>query len=194
MKNIQKLLAAPKGQTNTFGGYQYRSCEDIVEAVKPLLFDKGWHLSLSDELVYIGDRYYVKATAIVLDNNTVIATASGYAREAETKKGMDVSQITGAASSYARKYALNGLFAIDDGKDPDSQDNTQQGQPKDAPRNQDFQDDDKPWFNEEDFENMRDAMEAKIKAGDRTGSEIVKNLRTSFKVNKKFAADIEGLE
>tara|TARA_R110002096_G_scaffold59236_3_gene148694 strand:+ start:629 stop:1222 length:594 start_codon:yes stop_codon:yes gene_type:complete len=191
---IQKQLVAPKGQWNGHMNFAYRSAEDIVDAVKPLLHAQGLHLILSDEMVNLGDRYYVKATATVWDGDKFVSEATGYAREQQIKKGMDEAQITGAASSYARKYALNGLFAIDDGKDADSQDNTQQGQPKDAPRNQDSQDDDKPWFNEEDFENMRDAMEAKIKAGDRTGSEIVKNLRTSFKVNKKFAADIEGLE
>lgn len=188
MVDIQKELHAPKGQTNDFGGYQYRSAEDIVEAVKPLLNAKEWYLVLSDEMVNLGDRYYIKATARIMDNfeggHVLIAEATGYAREALDKKGMDQAQITGAASSYARKYALNGLFAIDDGKDADSQDNSQSEPQAEM---------EKPWFNEEDFESMRDAMQAKIKSGDRTGPEIVKNLRTSFKVNKKFAADIEGL-
>jgi len=120
---VQKELKAPKGQTNKFGNYKYRSCEDIVEAVKPLLHKEGAFLAISDELVRIGDRYYVKATASVVFNDKQVYT-SAYAREAEDKKGMDVAQITGAASSYARKYALNGLFAIDDTKDADTQDNT----------------------------------------------------------------------
>lgn len=119
--DIQKYLKAPKGQTNSFGGYKYRSCEDIVEAVKPLLFERELTLNLSDEMVNLGDRYYVKATASLIDKDgKVIASASGYAREAAVKKGMDDSQVTGACSSYARKYALNGLFAIDDTKDADT--------------------------------------------------------------------------
>ena len=124
MKNlirIQKELKAPKGQYNNFGKYKYRSCEDILEAVKPLLND--CLLTISDEMVLIGDRIYVKATAEFTDGDYVKA-ASGFARESESKKGMDASQITGSASSYARKYALNGLFLIDDTKDADTMDNT----------------------------------------------------------------------
>jgi len=124
MKNlirIQKELKAPKGQYNNFGKYKYRSCEDILEAVKPLL--KDCLLTISDEIVLIGDRIYVKATAEFTDGDYV-KTVSGFARESESKKGMDASQITGSASSYARKYALNGLFLIDDTKDADTMDNT----------------------------------------------------------------------
>lgn len=117
LEKIQKELKAPKNQYNSFGGYNYRSCEDIMQAVKPLL--KGCVLTISDELLAIGDRYYIKATATLEDNEDKISV-SAYARETETKKGMDVSQITGASSSYARKYALNGLFLIDDVKDADS--------------------------------------------------------------------------
>jgi hypothetical protein len=124
MDKIQKALKSPKGQTNAFGKYRYRSCEDIVEAVKPILAEREMSLNITDEIVMIGDRFYVKATATVMDNfeggNRLYATATAYAREALTKKGMDESQITGAASSYARKYALNGLFAIDDTKDADT--------------------------------------------------------------------------
>ena len=116
---IQELLKAPKSQRNEFGKYNYRSCEDIFEAVKPILKEQGLTLRLNDELMLIGDRYYIKATAILSDGNEVI-TNTAYAREEETKKGMDGSQITGASSSYARKYALNGLFLIDDVKDSDS--------------------------------------------------------------------------
>lgn len=118
---IQKELKAPKSQFNSFGNYNYRSCEDILEAVKPLLGDIS--LTISDEVVNIGDRYYVKAQATIDDGDHFIS-AIAYAREPESKKGMDESQITGATSSYARKYALNGLFAIDDTKDADTQDNT----------------------------------------------------------------------
>lgn len=121
LSKIQKELKAPKNQFNKFGGYNYRSCEDILEAVKPLL--ENLILTITDEIELIGNRYYVKATARIQDENQSIENVA-YAREAETKKGMDESQITGAASSYARKYALNGLFLIDDTKDADHYDNT----------------------------------------------------------------------
>jgi len=126
ISKIQSRLKAPKGQENKFGKYKYRSCEDIVEAVKPLLDEYDYHLNISDEMIMLGDRFYVKATASVMtDKRDIIEAATGYAREPLDRKGMDESQITGAASSYARKYALNGLFAIDDTKDADSMDNTQ---------------------------------------------------------------------
>lgn len=121
LMNIQQELKVPKGQYNDFGKYAYRSCEDILEAVKPLLKKEKVVLTISDELQYIGNRYYIKATAILIDTESeAIISNSAYAREEETKKGMDGSQITGASSSYARKYALNGLFGIDDNKDSDT--------------------------------------------------------------------------
>jgi hypothetical protein len=127
---IQKKLKAPKNQYNSFGKYKYRSCEDILEGVKPLLAELNVALVVSDEICLIGDRYYVKATVNLLDEeNKLIFGVSAYAREEETKKGMDGSQVTGAASSYARKYALNGLFAIDDTKDADAT-NTHDKEPK----------------------------------------------------------------
>lgn len=116
---IQKELKAPKGQYNSFGKYKYRSAEDILEAVKPLCHKNNCYLTLTDSLEYIGDRYYVKATATLVNEKEQVSV-SAYAREEETKKGMDGSQITGTASSYARKYALNGLFCIDDTKDADT--------------------------------------------------------------------------
>lgn len=117
---IQAELKAPKGQYNSFGKYKYRSCEDILEAAKPVLAKHGCTLRISDSIELIGDRFYVKASAILSDGNKeVIVTA--FAREEDNKKGMDGSQITGAASSYARKYALNGLFLIDDTKDADTE-------------------------------------------------------------------------
>lgn len=122
LNEIQQKLKAPKGQYNSFGKYHYRSCEDIVEAVKPLLGTGT--LTITDEIVAVGGRVYVKATAILVDDAGVSVSADGWAREAEDRKGMDDSQITGATSSYARKYALNGLFLIDDTKDADTQDNT----------------------------------------------------------------------
>lgn len=126
MSDIQMCLKVPKGQMNNFGGYKYRSCEDIVEAVKPLLAKHGLSLNISDEIIHIGDRYYVKATASIVNAaGEQVEFSEGWAREEETKKGMDASQITGAASSYARKYALNGLLGIDDTKDADSHENSE---------------------------------------------------------------------
>jgi len=122
LHDIQTKLKVGKENTNTFGKYNYRNCSDILEAVKPLL-PEGFSLLLSDEIVLIGERYYVKATAI-LSNGKESSVVTAFARESFDKKGMDDSQITGASSSYARKYALNGLFAIDDTKDADSMDNT----------------------------------------------------------------------
>lgn len=120
MVTIQSSLKAPKSQRNTFAKYNYRSCEDIIEAVKPLLADHGLFMMISDKVVFHSElRCYVEATVTVTDGeNTLTATAS--AREAVVKKGMDDSQITGATSSYARKYALNGMFGIDDTKDSDA--------------------------------------------------------------------------
>lgn len=127
MKEIQSKLKAPKGQTNSFGNYRYRSCEDIIEAVKPILAEHDCFLNISDEVVQLGDRFYVKATATIFmytdKSCEAVAEARAYAREPASKKGMDEAQITGATSSYARKYALNGLLAIDDTKDADSMDN-----------------------------------------------------------------------
>ena len=116
---VQMELKAPKGQYNSFGKYSYRSCEDILEAVKPLLSKNGLTLLLTDEPVAVGSRVYIKATARLMGDNDVIEVTA-YAREPEDKKGMDTSQVTGTASSYARKYALNGLFLIDDTKDADT--------------------------------------------------------------------------
>lgn len=127
LQAVQRDLKAPKGQYNSFGKYKYRSCEDIVEAVKPLLNDQGLILTMSDEVIGVADRVYIKATCKVIDVATgdCIETTA-LARESLTKKGMDDSQITGTASSYARKYALNGLFAIDDTKDADTDQYKQQ--------------------------------------------------------------------
>lgn len=135
LSEIQNRLKAPKGQYNSFGKYHYRSAEDILEAVKPLNAEYGISLTLSDEVKEIGGRIYVVATATITDGSDELSVKS-YAREPENKKGMDDSQITGATSSYARKYALNGLYAIDDNKDADTdehkkqQDNAVKKQPK----------------------------------------------------------------
>ncbi|EOI6837216.1 ERF family protein [Yersinia enterocolitica] len=125
LATIQRELNVPKGQENKFGGYKYRSCEDIMEAAKPLL--GNLLLSVSDEIVLIGDRYYVKATATLTDGENT-HSVSAMARESLTKKGMDDAQITGATSSYARKYSLNGLFAIDDAKDADTNEHYKQSE------------------------------------------------------------------
>ena len=124
---IQAELKAPKNQTNNFGKYKYRSAEDIIEAVKPILFKNNCALLISDEIVQVADRIYVRATAMLIDENNeeLPIQVYGWAREEEVKKGMDAAQITGSASSYARKYALNGLFAIDDTKDSDATNNHQ---------------------------------------------------------------------
>lgn len=119
LAEIQAKLKAPKGQFNSFGKYHYRSAEDILEAVKKVVNPMGFSITLTDSVGEVGGRIYVQSTA-TLDNGEIEYQATGFAREEETKKGMDGSQITGAASSYARKYALNGLFAIDDTKDSDA--------------------------------------------------------------------------
>lgn len=116
---IQSQVKAPKGQFNAFGKYKYRSAEDILEAVKLVINPLGYWLTISDEIVQVGDRIYVKAT-VTLFNGVHIYRAEAYAREEDQKKGMDGAQVTGAASSYARKYALSGLFALDDTKDADA--------------------------------------------------------------------------
>lgn len=123
---IQSELKAPKSQFNKFGGYKYRKAEDILEAVKPLLNKQKCTLIITDDIVMVGNRIYVKATATIKNEKGECETTNGWAREEETKKGMDGSQITGASSSYARKYALNGLFAIDDNADSDTTNDGQQ--------------------------------------------------------------------
>ena len=121
VSEVQQKLKAPKGQYNSFGGYNYRSCEDILEAVKPICAEHSILLNLSDEIVNVGERYYIKSTAKLYDlESDAVISSTALAREAQTKKGMDDSQITGTASSYARKYALNGLLNIDDTKDADT--------------------------------------------------------------------------
>ena len=138
LMNIQKELKAPKSQYNSFGKYKYRSCEDILESVKPLLEKYKVTIILTDKLEQIGERYYIRAMAILFDtesDNSIENTA--YAREEETKKGMDGSQITGTSSSYARKYALNGLLLIDDTKDADTDEFTKEnnkGKTKEEPK------------------------------------------------------------
>lgn len=132
--NIQSFLKAPKDKRNTFGGYNYRSCESVLEAVKPLLKAEACTLTINDDIVQVGERYYIKATATLRNSSGESVSATALAREEETKKGMDVAQVTGAASSYARKYALNGLFAIDDTKDPDTDEHYKRTHQADQPK------------------------------------------------------------
>lgn len=152
---IQSELKAPKNQYNSFGKYNYRSCEDILSAAKPLACESGCYINVTDDVVLVGERVYVKATASITDGKNEIS-AVGWAREPLTKKGMDESQITGATSSYARKYALNGLFGIDDTKDADTdeykkQENKQKDEPKQQPKKE------KPsWDDEKKYQDLKD--------------------------------------
>ena len=140
LMQVQSRLKAPKGQYNSFGKYKYRSCEDILTAVKPLLAEVGAVIVIEDGLEMVGDRIYIKATASFIDAETNLGTTisnTAYAREEETKRGMDSSQITGTASSYARKYALNGLLLIDDTKDADTDENRNERDNRYADQNRD---------------------------------------------------------
>lgn len=137
VQSIQRTLKCPKGQFNPHGQFNYRKCEDILEAAKEPLIQNQCMLTLSDEIVNIGPRFYICATARIIHVPTgEYMTATGYAREDETRKGMDVAQVTGASSSYARKYALCGLFCLDDERDPDTMDNSgsNQQRPQRTPR------------------------------------------------------------
>lgn len=135
---IQNKLKAPKSQYNNFGRYKYRSCEDILEAVKPLLKEEECYIVLEDSIELIGERYYLKAVATITNKDGASVSASAYARESLTKKGMDDAQITGSTSSYARKYALNGLLAIDDSEDIDSGENNNAEPPREKLSNERF--------------------------------------------------------
>ena len=132
LHDIQQKLHVPKGQRNNFGNYNYRSCEDIVEAVKKIL-PENFSVTFNDELVLVGDRYYVKATCVLMSNNADVLTRTAWAREPLNKKGMDEAQITGATSSYARKYAANAMFLIDDTKDADHDSQSVSRETKPAP-------------------------------------------------------------
>ena len=181
---IQNELRAPKNQYNSFGGYNYRSQEDILEALKPLLFREGLLQTITDEVLLIGNRYYIVATVTVSFESDSIQVRA-LARESEQKKGMDESQISGTASSYARKYALNGMWLIDDAKDADTNEarmiseSAKRAEPrqKKQPEN-----DNRKWLNEgtEDWSNA----EQKIRAGVVT----VKDLLTHYKVSKQAQA------
>lgn len=163
---IQSELKAPKGQYNSFGKYNYRSCEDILEGVKPLLAKHRLVLTIQDSIDLIGDRFYVKATATITDGKEQLST-SAYARESLDKKGMDASQVTGATSSYARKYALNGLLAIDDTKDADTMDNSK-----------------KPVQQTQETVYNWQTLKARATQGGISEEELVHYVTETFKVNK----------
>lgn len=185
LNEIQKELNAPKGQRNDFGKYNYRSCEDILSAVKPLLGD-DLVIILSDSIVQVQDRFYIKATAKITNGKDAVENTA-FAREQFSKKGMDEAQITGTASSYARKYALNGLLAIDDTKDAD----TMSGEDNDQ-QNADYQKEDaeKPWLN------LNPKIESWLHGEMVNGvsaDDLVKRARDKYKVSRKVEADIRGM-
>jgi len=199
---IQEELKAPKNQRNNFGGYNYRSAEDIIEAVKPIAHKYGYYLIISDEIVEVGGRIYVKATARLQPNEAGnIYSATGWAREEETKKGMDGAQITGAASSYARKYALNGLLAIDDTKDADAtnmhgkEEVSNVAVPQTAPAvrvypaksNDAKPEEEKAWLNKNNPKWSLIVQQFK------TGENNINNLRKEFKVSKAVEAELTAL-
>jgi hypothetical protein len=190
LKQVVAELNVPKNRYNTFGQYKYRSLEDILEAVKPLLEKHGLLLTINDEIVQVGDRYYVKATSTISDGNDELSV-SAYAREPENKKGMDHAQLTGATSSYSRKYSLAGCFLLDDNVDPDTNEAHQMANnAKDA-----VNDDDKKWLSEggdgkkSTTQSEFEKVEAKVKAGEVSP----KALRQYYKVSKDTMSYFEGL-
>ena len=179
--NIQTKLKVPKGQRNNFGNYNYRNCEEIMEAVKPLMAEENCTLFLFDEIQVVENRFYVKATANFIDVETgqsIITTAS--AREEESKKGMDGSQVTGASSSYARKYALNGLFCIDDTKDSDTTNDGKGGEEKKS--------DTKPATTKEETTPVSNEDAEKLENGKKAIDELAKKLVESG-IDKKIIGD-----
>ena len=181
--SIQQELKAPKGQYNSFGKYHYRSCEDILEAVKPLLGKHNCILNISDQIELVGDRFYVKATATIINSEGKSVTTTAFAREQESKAGMDMSQLTGSTSSYARKYALNGLFCIDDTKDADTMDNTSEGKTAPAAPKVEKKEDDRPWMSEK---NLKDIIE-RINGGDMA---VVDLANDHYRMKKEYREKI----
>lgn len=183
LQMIQSVLKAPKGQFNAFWKYKYRSCEDIVEAVKPLLKAHECVLTMSDELVLIWERYYIKATATLTNKEWKQMITTWYAREEESKKWMDGSQVTWASSSYARKYALNWLFAIDDWVDSDK---TNTWDVKEETK-----EDDKQWITEDQVVALKEKADW-IKTF-KNANEMVAKIREKYKVSKDNAKALESL-
>lgn len=183
---IQSKLKAPKGQYNKFGNYTYRSCEDILEALKPLLAANKMTLIINDGIEQVGDRYYLKATCTLFDAETGEKVSnSAYARETDTKKGMDSAQITGSVSSYARKYALNGLFAIDDTKDSDTNENYKQAQKNQSNAQRNAQG--------VDISKVRNEIAQTLKAKNYDFNKFVGYLRQNYGVEKIEALPVEKL-
>ena len=175
---IQMELKAPKDKYNSFGKYHYRSCESILEAVKPLAAEQNCVLLLNDEIVMIGERYYVKSTATLVNLDGKSVSASALAREQDSKTGMDASQLTGSTSSYARKYALNGLFCIDDTKDADDMDDTSEGFAPAPPQ------DDRPWMTEAQLKSCL----ARISAGE---LDTLEKAKEKMRMKKEYREKLE---
>lgn len=175
LNKIQKELNAPKSQRNNFGKYNYRSCEDILSAVKPLL-DDNLVVTLCDDLVLVGDRFYIKSVAKITDGKESVENTA-FAREQYSKKGMDEAQITGTASSYARKYALNGLFAIDDAKDADTQ----------SP-----DDNEKAWLDLDKNMEAYHWIEGQVVNG-KPANDVITSIRKKYKVNKETEQFIRSM-
>jgi hypothetical protein len=183
LNEIQVTLEAPKNQFNKFGNYKYRNCEDILEALKPLLKELKSVIIISDSIEVIQDRFYVKATAklIEIEGGTFVENIA-YAREELTKKGMDGAQVTGATSSYARKYALNGLLLVDDSKDADTMDNSKE----EAPQQKQYEDDpNKEWLDD------ITQLVAFCKTHNLSPSDAVAQGRKKYKISKVKAKEIE---
>lgn len=191
LTHIQEVVKCEKTKWNGFSNFPYRSLEDIQDAVKPLLSANGLALVLSDEMVMFGDRFYIKATAELYDiaKPEESLKTSGWARETEQKKGFDESQLTGSASTYARKKALDGMFLLDDTPDADSQDNTKP-QGTDNKNTKQDKSDDKPWYN--DFDKHKSKMIERINDGE-SAQQILDSIKQKFKVNKEVQQKILGL-
>lgn len=192
LMEIQRKLNVPKARTNSFGKYKYRSCEDILEAVKPLLYEHGFYLILSDEVVDVAGKTYVKATAHLFDSDKITKfVAHGYARESHEKKGMDDSQMTGTASSYARKYALNGMFAIDDTKDADTDEFQKEAgkAQKKSPKPEA-----KPGYTAKQIETNRDAWIKLFDSKKATPDDIINKIKAEYTLDEGLELDIRNLE
>lgn len=188
---IQQKLNVPKARTNSFGKYKYRSCEDILEAVKPLLNVYGYSLILSDKIVGVAGNAYIKATVQLVDSDGAVKfSANGFARESQEKKGMDDSQMTGTASSYARKYALNGLFAIDDTKDADTDEfhNESKQAQKKSPKPEA-----KPKYTARQIETNMDAWIKLFDSKKKTPDDIINKIKAEYTLDEGLELDIRNL-
>lgn len=189
VSTIQTELKAPKSQFNKFGNYNYRNCEDILEALKPLLC--GLIVIMDDDIVQAGDRFYVKSTATITDGEHSL-NSSAFARESLTRKGMDDAQLTGATSSYSRKYALNGLLLIDDTKDADSINDGDQCKQKENKSKHKSNKPDLPWYNEPDFKREKDNITRSIRGG-MPPEEVVSIIQNTYKISKEMQDLIKSI-